>query len=128
MTDPSENWTPASSSDTDMSYFSNDSAYASSESTTQTGKGSLSSSPEGEDLQAGSANNLGIDQDSHVSYDVNHNLKSSLTALLNSEVVREDETIRVWAQTRLMEAERELRRQRRRKAVPIIHISQEGGD
>lgn len=60
--------------------------------------------------------------DSNVFYNMNHNLKSSLTELLNSKAVREDHKMRSWAQTRLMEAERELRRQRRSKPFLAVHI------
>lgn len=48
-------------------------------------------------------------------YNINHNIKSTLTDLLNFAVVRNDATMRQEIQSRLMEAERELKRQRRRK-------------
>lgn len=128
MADSNNEWTPSPSSDGDSSYFSYERTYASSESTVQTGQGSQSNSFHSENLQAGSTKSYSLDQSSHVSYDVNHNLKSSLTELLNSQAVREDEKIRVWAQTRLLEAERELRRQRRRRAVPTIQVSLDGED
>jgi len=41
--------------------------------------------------------------------DVNLQIKSTLTDLLNCERVRRDERYRVWVQTRLMGAERELK-------------------
>lgn len=44
-----------------------------------------------------------------------YDLKSTLTELLNSGVIRRDEKMRVWCQTKLMEAELELKRQRRGK-------------
>lgn len=42
-----------------------------------------------------------------------YELKSRLTDLLNHEAVRGDDEMRSWCQARLMEAEMELRRQRR---------------
>lgn len=61
-------------------------------------------------------------------YSTNHNLKSSLTDLLNCKAVRENDQMRAWVQTRLMEAERELKRQRRKKlSVPVVLFSPSGG-
>ncbi|KAK3074072.1 hypothetical protein LTR53_003784 [Teratosphaeriaceae sp. CCFEE 6253] len=48
-------------------------------------------------------------------YDVNHDIKSTLTELLNCEAVRHDGKMRLWVQTRLFDAESELKRQRRRR-------------
>jgi Flp pilus assembly protein TadB len=48
--------------------------------------------------------------------DVNEGIKRALTELLNSEVVRNDRTMRTWVQTRLMDTERELRTGRRRRS------------
>ncbi|KAH8671671.1 hypothetical protein BX600DRAFT_434769 [Xylariales sp. PMI_506] len=48
--------------------------------------------------------------------DVNEGIKRALTELLNSEAVRTDRNMRTWVQTRLMEAERELRTGRRRRS------------
>lgn len=54
-----------------------------------------------------------------------YDLKSTLTELLNSEAVRKDEQMRSWCQTRLMEAELELKRQRRGRvtSLPSIHVT-----
>ena len=48
-------------------------------------------------------------------HDTNHEIKATLTNLLNCEAVRNDNKMRLLVQTRLMEAELELRRQRRRR-------------
>jgi hypothetical protein len=48
--------------------------------------------------------------------DVNLQIKSTLTELLNCESVRNDEGYRMWVQSRLMDAERELRGARRRRS------------
>jgi hypothetical protein len=47
--------------------------------------------------------------------DVNLQIKSTLTELLNCENVRNDGRYRMWVQTRLMDAEKELRGERRRR-------------
>jgi hypothetical protein len=47
--------------------------------------------------------------------DVNEGIKRALTELLNCDTVRSDLNMRMWVQTRLMEAEKELRTGRRRK-------------
>jgi hypothetical protein len=47
--------------------------------------------------------------------DVNEGIKRALTELLNCDTVRTDLNMRMWVQTRLMEAEKELRTGRRRK-------------
>lgn len=44
---------------------------------------------------------------------INHEIKTTLTDLLNCEAVRNDGKMRLWIQSRLMDAERELKRQRR---------------
>lgn len=46
--------------------------------------------------------------------DVNLQIKSTLTELLNCESVRSDNRYRTWVQTRLMDAERELKVSRTR--------------
>lgn len=46
--------------------------------------------------------------------EVNHQIKATLTELLNHESVRHDDSFRHWVQERLMEAEAETRKQRRR--------------
>jgi hypothetical protein len=48
-------------------------------------------------------------------FDVNESIKRALTELLNCDTVRHDGKMRMWVQTRLMEAEKELRSGRRRK-------------
>jgi len=45
---------------------------------------------------------------------VNHQLKATLTELLNNDSVKHDSNLRMWVQGRLMDAEMELKRQRRR--------------
>ena len=45
--------------------------------------------------------------------DVNQQIKTALTDLLNCESVRGDQLHRAWVQRRLMEAERELKEGRR---------------
>ncbi|KJX96247.1 hypothetical protein TI39_contig687g00001 [Zymoseptoria brevis] len=47
--------------------------------------------------------------------DLTHALKSTLTDLLNCEAVKADAEWRSWCQARLMDAELELKRQRRRR-------------
>ncbi|KAK1814909.1 hypothetical protein LTR12_010685 [Friedmanniomyces endolithicus] len=60
-------------------------------------------------------------------YDVNHNIKSTLTELLNCEAVRHDHAMRLWVQTRLLDAEQELKRQRRRRvSMPTTTLSPAG--
>lgn len=49
-------------------------------------------------------------------YEINNQIKATLTELLNSESVRNDDKARVWVQARLMEAEHELKKERRRKS------------
>lgn len=48
--------------------------------------------------------------------DVNLQIKSTLTELLNCDAVRNDGKARMWVQSRLMDAERELRGARRRRS------------
>jgi hypothetical protein len=52
-------------------------------------------------------------------YEINRQIKSTLTELLNCEGVKEDKAKRTWVQERLMGAELELRRQRRRRSSGI---------
>ncbi|KAK5115530.1 hypothetical protein LTR62_001189 [Meristemomyces frigidus] len=57
-------------------------------------------------------------------YGINHDLKTILTDLLNSEAIRQDDKMRLYVQTRLMEAERQLKRQRKRRvSAPTIVLS-----
>lgn len=61
-----------------------------------------------------------IEEDQTKMRDVNLQIKSTLTELLNCESVRNDGRYRLWVQTRLMDAERELRGARsRRRSVDI---------
>jgi len=48
-------------------------------------------------------------------FDINHDIKTTLTELLNCAAVRHDHRMRLWVQTRLLDAEKELKRQRRRR-------------
>lgn len=62
--------------------------------------------------------------DEEALFDVNHDIKSTLTELLNCEAVRNDKRMRLWVQTRLMDAELELKRQRKRRvSTPTIVLS-----
>jgi len=54
-----------------------------------------------------------IEEDEHKLKDVNLQIKGTLTELLNCESVRGDGRYRMWVQTRLMDAERELTRARK---------------
>lgn len=49
-------------------------------------------------------------------FEVNQQIKATLTELLNCQDVKSDQDFRSWVQERLMEAEQEIRRQRRRKS------------
>jgi len=53
-----------------------------------------------------------IEEDEIKLKDVNQQIKSTLTALLNCESVRGDRRYRSWIQSRLMENEKELKRNR----------------
>ncbi|KAH8727820.1 hypothetical protein GQ44DRAFT_676781 [Phaeosphaeriaceae sp. PMI808] len=53
-------------------------------------------------------------EESHKLAQINHQIVATLTELLNTESVRSDEKSRAWIQERLMEAEHQIRRQRRR--------------
>jgi len=62
--------------------------------------------------------------DNETLFEVNANIKSTLTDLLNSDAVRKDDEMRAWVQQRLMDAEQSLKRQRRRRtSTPAIVIS-----
>lgn len=52
-------------------------------------------------------------------YHVNQQIKTTLTELLNCESVKRDRLYRAWVQTRLMEAERELKQGRRQGFTTI---------
>lgn len=49
--------------------------------------------------------------------DVNEGIKRALTELLNCDLVRGDNSFRMWVQSRLMETEKELRSRRRRRCI-----------
>jgi hypothetical protein len=53
-------------------------------------------------------------EESHKLAELNRQIVATLTELLNTESVRSDEKCRAWIQERLMEAEHQNRRQRRR--------------
>ncbi|TID22347.1 Acyl-CoA synthetase short-chain family member 3 [Venturia nashicola] len=61
--------------------------------------------------------NHSTDMAGHASlYEINQQIKSTLTELLNCDGVRHDKIFRAWVQTRLMEAEHQLKKQRRRRS------------
>lgn len=49
-------------------------------------------------------------------FEINQQIKSTLTELLNCDGVKHDRIFRAWVQTRLMEAEHQLKKQRRRRS------------
>ncbi|KAJ4303780.1 hypothetical protein N0V90_002681 [Kalmusia sp. IMI 367209] len=55
-------------------------------------------------------------EDAHKLFEINKEIKTTLTELLNTESVRADEKYRQWIQERLMDAEQQIRRQRRRRS------------
>tara|TARA_R110002060_G_scaffold55397_3_gene65907 strand:- start:824 stop:1120 length:297 start_codon:yes stop_codon:yes gene_type:complete len=55
-----------------------------------------------------------IEEDENKLKDVNLQIKSTLTELLNCESVRSDRKYRMWVQSRLMDAEKELKVSRTR--------------
>ncbi|KAF2115279.1 hypothetical protein BDV96DRAFT_599640 [Lophiotrema nucula] len=55
-------------------------------------------------------------EDSREACKVNQQIKATLTELLNTESVRSDEKYRAWIQERLMDAEHNIRKQRRRRS------------
>ncbi|KAF2445722.1 hypothetical protein P171DRAFT_358409, partial [Karstenula rhodostoma CBS 690.94] len=55
-------------------------------------------------------------EDAHKLFQVNKDIKATLTELLNTESVRSDGKYRQWIQERLMDAEHQIRRQRRRRS------------
>jgi hypothetical protein len=52
--------------------------------------------------------------ESHKLAEINQQIIATLTELLNTESVRNDDKSRAWIQDKLMEAEHQIRRQRRR--------------
>ena len=63
-----------------------------------------------------------IEEDETKLKDVNQQIKSTLTELLNCESVRGDRRYRMWVQTRLMDAERELKQDRTRSCERRISL------
>jgi len=57
---------------------------------------------------------------------VNHQIKNTLTELLNCESVRGDRRYRMWVQTRLMDAEKELKRDRTKSCERRVSLGGEG--
>lgn len=55
-------------------------------------------------------------EESHKLAVINQQIVATLTELLNTECVRSDDKQRAWIQERLMEAEHQIRRQRRRRS------------
>lgn len=53
-------------------------------------------------------------EESHKLSEIDHQIVATLTELLNTESVRSDDRHRAWIQERLMEAEHQIRRERRR--------------
>lgn len=49
-------------------------------------------------------------------YEINQQIKTTLTELLNCNSVKHDKMFRAWVQTRLMDAEHQLKRQRKRRS------------
>jgi predicted component of type VI protein secretion system len=54
--------------------------------------------------------------DSQKLFEINQQMKATLTELLNTDSVRADDKYRAWIQERLMDAEHQIRRQRRRRS------------
>jgi hypothetical protein len=61
-------------------------------------------------------------EESHKLAEINQQIVATLTELMNTDCVRSDDKQRAWIQERLMEAEHQIRRERRR------HSSNAGGD
>jgi hypothetical protein len=61
-----------------------------------------------------------VEEEEEKLINVNQQIKSTLTDLLNCESVRADERYRTWVQSRLMDAERELREGRRGSLSGVI--------
>lgn len=53
--------------------------------------------------------------------EINHQIVATLTELLNTDSVRSDEKHRAWIQERLMDAEHQIRRERRRHSSIASH-------
>jgi hypothetical protein len=61
-------------------------------------------------------------EESHKLAEINQQIIATLTELMNTDCIRNDDKQRSWIQERLMEAEHQIRRERRR------HSSNAGGD
>ncbi len=74
--------------------------------------------PPTDPIPTGSRTQRSIDDshtdESHKLAEINRQIVATLTELLNTESVRSDDRHRAWIQERLMEAEHQSRRQRRR--------------
>ena len=85
---------------------------------------SRSMSPIPEDEPTYTSPTIELSPDEQKLYDVNHDIKSTLTELLNCDAVKNDSKMRLWVQTRLMDAEQALKRQRKRRvSTPSIVLS-----
>lgn len=51
-------------------------------------------------------------------FDVNEAIKRALMEMLNGQQAKNDPAFRTWVQCRLMDTEKELRSERRRKSAP----------
>ncbi|KAA8627113.1 hypothetical protein PtrSN002B_001711 [Pyrenophora tritici-repentis] len=58
-------------------------------------------------------------EESHKLAEINHQIVATLTELMNTECIRNDEKQRAWVQSRLMEAEHQIRRERRRHSSTV---------
>jgi len=54
--------------------------------------------------------------DEAILYEISQQIKTTLTELLNCDSVKRDRMFRAWVQARLMDAEHELKRQRKRRS------------
>jgi len=84
----------------------------------------MSPIPENRPLGSPADSELPESADERKLYDINADIKSTLTDLLNCDAIRKDSKMRLWVATRLMDAELELKRQRkRRRSMPTIVLS-----
>jgi hypothetical protein len=58
--------------------------------------------------------------DEAILYQINQQIKTTLTDLLNCDSVKHDKALRAWVQDRLMDAEHELKKQRRRRSSASV--------
>lgn len=70
--------------------------------------------------RAGHRHSIADPEDAHKLFEINKEIKATLTELLNTESVRSDSQYRQWIQERLMDAEQQIRRQRRRRSSGSI--------